>query len=142
MNCLEFTWLTRYPWPTEVVLDRGREFAAEVRNTLKHEYGINHKIITTHNPQANLMIERVHQVLHNMIRTIGNQDARDLGHYGWTRVLSAVRQAIRSTVHTTLRATPTQLVFGQDALLNISFQADWRLAIHKGPQAEAHPTEQ
>ena len=38
-NRLEFTWLTRYPWPTEVVMDRGREFAAEVRGTLKHEYG-------------------------------------------------------------------------------------------------------
>ena len=30
-----------------------------------------------------------------------------------------------STVHTTLRATPTQLVFGRDAMLNVSFQADW-----------------
>ena len=34
-------------------------------------------------------------------------------------------RAVNSTVHTTLRATPTQLVFGRDALLNISFQADW-----------------
>ena len=33
---------------------------------------------------------------------------------------------MRSTVHTTLRATPTQLVFGRDALLNVSFQADWQ----------------
>ena len=38
---------------------------------------------------------------------------------------SSVRRAVNSTVHTTLRATPTQLVFGRDALLNISFQADW-----------------
>jgi NADH:ubiquinone oxidoreductase subunit len=28
-------------------------------------------------------------------------------------------------VHTTTLATPTQLVFGRDALLNVSFQADW-----------------
>jgi hypothetical protein len=28
-------------------------------------------------------------------------------------------------VHTTTCATPTQLVFGRDALLNVSFQADW-----------------
>ena len=27
--------------------------------------------------------------------------------------------------HTTLRATPTQLVFGRDAILNIRHKADW-----------------
>ena len=32
---------------------------------------------------------------------------------------------MNSTVHTTLRATPSQLVFGRDAILNVSFQADW-----------------
>ena len=124
-NRLEFTWLTRYPWPTEIVMDRGREFMAEVRDTLKHEYGITRKVITTRNPQANSIVERVHQVLHNMIRTIGIRDARDLQHYGWLGVLSAARQAMRSVVHTTMRATPTQLVFGRDAILNVSFEADW-----------------
>ena len=44
--------------------------------------------------------------------------------FGWTGVLSAVRHAVRSLVHTTTRATPTQLVFGRDALLNVSFVAD------------------
>jgi len=33
---------------------------------------------------------------------------------------------MNSTVHTTSRATPTQLVFGRDAMLNASFQADWQ----------------
>jgi hypothetical protein len=40
--------------------------------------------------------------------------------------MSAIRQAIRSTVHTTSRATPTQLVFGRDAILNISLEANWQ----------------
>ena len=38
-NCLEFTWLNRYPWLTEVVMDRGREFTAEVRDTLNMSMG-------------------------------------------------------------------------------------------------------
>ena len=67
INRSEFTWLTRYPWPTEIIMDRGREFAAEVRDALKNEYGITRKLITTRNPQANSIIERVHQVMHNMI---------------------------------------------------------------------------
>ena len=33
---------------------------------------------------------------------------------------------MRSTVHATTRATPTQLVFGRDALLNIGFEANWQ----------------
>jgi hypothetical protein len=33
--------------------------------------------------------------------------------------------AIRSTYHTTLKATPGQLVFGRDMLLPIKFKANW-----------------
>ena len=30
MNLIEIHWLMRYPWPTEIFMDRGREFMAEV----------------------------------------------------------------------------------------------------------------
>ena len=126
INILEFQWLTRYPWPTEVVMDRGREFAAEVSQTLTHEYGCAKKLITTQNPQANAMVERGHQMVHNMLRTSGLQDTTELSDdFGFKGILAAVRRAVNSTVHTTLQATPTQLVFARDALLNVSFQADW-----------------
>ena len=67
-NYLEMTWLTRYPWPTEIVLDRGSEFKLEVQDILKDECGINKKLITTRNPQVNSMVERVHQTVHNMLK--------------------------------------------------------------------------
>jgi hypothetical protein len=107
-------------------MDSGREFAAEVCDALKNEYGITRKLITTRNPQANSILKRVHKVLHNMVRVLELKDARDLPDYGWTGILSAIRQAIRSTVHTTSRATPTQLVFGRNAILNVSFKANWQ----------------
>ena len=126
-NILEFTWLTRYPWPTEVRMDRGKEFAKEVSAALKNECGVKLKLITTRNPQANSIIERIHQVVGDMIRTRDIQSRQDLDpDFKWAGVLSSVRQAVRSIVHTTTRATPTQLVFGRDALLNISFEADWQ----------------
>ena len=119
INILEMTWLTRYPWPTEIVLDRGQEFAAEVQRTIKHEYGITTKMITTRNPQANSIIERVHKTLHNMLRTTGIKDSGALDpDYGWTGMLSALRRTVVSTVHTTMRATPSQLVFGRNEILN------------------------
>jgi hypothetical protein len=126
-NWLEIHWLSRYPWPTEITMDKGSEFAAEVRDTLKDEYGFVRKIITSRNPQSNSIIERCHKTLHNMIRSAQIKDRRDLDEFfGFQGVLAACRKAMNSTVHTTSRATPTQLVFGRDAMLNASFQADWQ----------------
>jgi hypothetical protein len=126
-NQLEMSWLTRYPWPTEIIMDRGKEFAAEVRNELSPEYGLNRKLITTRNPQANAIIERVHQVVGQMIDSWDIKDRTSLdADFGWGPHLSTLRAAMRAAVHTTLRATPSQLVFGRDALLNVSFEADWQ----------------
>jgi len=108
-------------------MDKGKEFAREVRETLKNEYGIKRKIITSRNPQANSMIETCHKTLHNIIRSAQIKDRRDLDSFlGFKGVLAARRKAVNSTVHTTARTTPTQLVFGRDAMLNASFQADWQ----------------
>jgi hypothetical protein len=123
---LEQVWLNRYPWPEQVILDRGKEFMGEVKRMLKEDYGIKRKPITTRNPQANAMVERAHQTVHNMIRSRMIKDKRDLPD-GWTGTLTAIRFAMNSTVHTTNRATPTQLVFGRDTMVNIKFQADWDL---------------
>ena len=35
--------------------------------------------------------------------------------------------ATQATYHTTLQATPAQLVFGRDAILNTKFDANWNL---------------
>jgi hypothetical protein len=40
-------------------------------------------------------------------------------------ILASTAYAVRSTFHTTLKATPGQLVFGRDMVLPIKFMADW-----------------
>jgi hypothetical protein len=45
--------------------------------------------------------------------------------YPWGPFLSSAADAICSTFHTTLKATPGQLVFGKDMVLPIKFIADW-----------------
>ena len=125
-DLLERVWFNRYPWPTEVICDRGKEFMAEVINTLRDDYGITRKPITTRNPQANAMVERAHQTLGNMLRTQNFQRMADIDLQDpFSGVLSAVGFAMRATVHTTTRATPSQLVFNRDAIHNINFKADW-----------------
>ena len=46
-------------------------------------------------------------------------------------VLAAPMYAVCSTYHTTQHATPMQVVFGRDALLNIKVEADWNLIRNK-----------
>jgi len=126
-NWLELHWLTRHPWPTEVTLDKGKEIARKVSETLKNECGIKRKIVASCNPQANSMIEMCHKTRHNMICSAQIKDKRDADSFlGFKGVLVACRKAMNSTVHTTARAMPTQLLFGRDAMLNASFQADWQ----------------
>ena len=127
-NLIKQTWLSRYPWPENVILDRGKEFMAEVITLFQDEYGIRRNVITTRNPQANSMVERVHQTIHNLIHVQRIRDRDDLpdGNDPWKGTLSAVAFAMRATVHTTTQATPTQLVFNRDALHNVRFEADWK----------------
>ena len=125
-NAVEQTWLTRYPWPQNVVLDRGKEFMAEFSRMIKNDYGIKKKLITTRNPQVNSIVERVHQTLGNMIRTFSVQDMELDEDDPWSGILSAIAFSIRATVHTTLQASPMQLVFGRDTIVNIIHKAKWK----------------
>ena len=71
------------------------------------------------------ILERVHQVLGNMLRTKNLQEYDFDDMDPWSELLGSVDWAIYITHHTTLQATPGQLVFGRDMLLNLKFVADW-----------------
>ena len=73
------------------------------------------------------MIERVHQVLGNLIRTCDiNNSKIDLDD-PWSGILAAAMFAVHTTYHTTTQTTPSPLVFGRDAILNTKFEANWQL---------------
>jgi len=90
------------------------------------DYGITKRPITTRNPQANSIVERVHQTIGDIIRTMELNGTR-VTKESWKGILAATAFAVRSTVHTTTQATPGQLVFGRDMMLPISYQANWKL---------------
>jgi transposase InsO family protein len=92
-------------------MDRGCEFYAEVEQSLKNDYGIVRKLITTRNPQANSILERAHKTRHDMLSTGHIGEGMD-SHDRWDGILSAVGFAMKATVHSTMKATPMQLVFG------------------------------
>ena len=79
--------------------------------------------MTTRNPQSNAIIERIHQTIGNIIRTFDVSNI--VNNCPWSGILAATMFAVRATYHTTLQSSPMQLVFGQDAILNIKHFADW-----------------
>jgi hypothetical protein len=125
-EAVEVTWLTRYPRPSQITYDRGSEFLGEFANMIVNDYGIIKKPTSTRNPQANSIIERIHKTLGNMIRTFEINEIEIPEDEPWKGILAAIMYALRSTYHTTLKATPMQLVFGRDAMLNIKFEANWQ----------------
>jgi hypothetical protein len=107
--------------------DCGAELMAKTKDMLKNEYGIKQQVITTQNPQANSMVERVHQTLHQLIRThdITNNPDIDLDD-PFTGILTTCAFAMQTTVHIIIRPQPSQLVFRCDAIYNTVFKADWQ----------------
>ena len=99
-----------------IILDRGNEFLAKFKTMVEQDYGIKINRIATRNPQANAILERVHQTIGNIKRTMKVQDIVLDDEGPWDGVLSAAMFALRATVHTTTRFTPTQLVFGRDSI--------------------------
>ena len=142
-NQVELAWLTRYPLPEKVILDRGNEFLAEFKALIEEDYGIPIKPITTRNPQANAILERVHQTIGNIIRTFKINEMVLDDDNPWDGILAATMFALRATVHTTSQYTPAQLVFGRDSILNVKHEANWKIIkerkqklINKGNERE------
>ena len=92
---------------------------------IKQDYGIKGKPITVRNPQANAIVERIHQVIGNIIRTFELENNYLDEENPWKGILSVTAFAVRSTFHTTLQSTPGQLVFGRDMIFNIQHIANW-----------------
>lgn len=118
------SWLCRYPRPKACIHDNGREFLGKEFEEMLLSAGIKPKPTTVRNPQANGVIERVHQVLGNMLRTFG-MTQKSSKNIDWNQVLQPCAWAVRSTYHTTMEATPGQLVFGRDMIYDIKFKANW-----------------
>ena len=70
-NLVETTQLTRYPVPTEIDYDQGSELIGHgfIKSLIKTQYGITEKPSTSENPTSNVILELIHKVLGNPVRT-------------------------------------------------------------------------
>jgi hypothetical protein len=60
-------WLCRYPRPMQVTFDNGSKLK-NIFAEMFHYFGIESHPTTSYNPQQNIIIERMHQVMGNMLR--------------------------------------------------------------------------
>jgi Integrase zinc binding domain len=118
------TWMARYPCPQFIVFDNGGKFKREFKQMCEN-YGIKAKLTTSHNPQANTIIERVHKVVNNMLTSFDLEKENLEEDNPLELFLQSTAWAIRSTYHTTLQAAPCQLVFGRDMIHNNAFKVNW-----------------
>ncbi|OWZ08676.1 Pol Polyprotein [Phytophthora megakarya] len=80
---------------------------------------IKDKPITAKNPQANAICERVHLEILNIVRV-----RPDLNNQ-LEVVLDYAAYAIRASYHSILRASPAQLLFGEDMMTRQLHFANW-----------------
>ena len=119
-------WLSRYPRPEKVIFDNGSEFKKDFLVLLK-DFDIKPSLTTVKNPQGNSPVERIHQVIGHMLLTkdLENQTYDLIDPFG--EILSSIAWAIRSSYHSTLHATPGEIVFGRDMIFNMKVAIDWDL---------------
>jgi hypothetical protein len=92
---------------------------------LCESFGIKRKPTMVKNPQANGILERVHQVLGQMLCTAELDMADSVTPDEVNVFLDNAAWAIHSTYHTVLKASPGAAIFGHDMLFYIPFVADW-----------------
>jgi hypothetical protein len=78
------------------------------------------------NLQANAILERVHQILGQMLCTVEIDIAKSVTPDDFAVFIDIAAWVICSSYHTVLKASPGAAMFGQDMLFDIPFVADWQ----------------
>ena len=95
--------------------------------TLLKDFDIKLRPTIVENLQGNSPVERIHQVVQNMIKT------KELDKFifdyidCWAEILGSVAWTIRASYHSTLQSILAQLVFGRDMLFNMKKVINWKM---------------
>jgi hypothetical protein len=116
-------WFSRYPCCKNIIYDNGSKFKLNFE-ALCDSYRVKRKPTSIKNPQANAILERIHQAVMAMVRTSEIDMADSVAPSDIDAVLTNASWAILSTNHTVLKASPGAAIFGRDMLFDIPFISD------------------
>ena len=121
-NLVKTMLMVQYPCPLEITYDQGGElFGHEFKNSLiEQEYGIKTNPVSSGNPQTNAVIEKIHQVLGNLIHSFNLSSTNVDDTNPWIGILMAAAFAVGYTYYRTTQTIPGKLVFGRDMILPIN----------------------
>ncbi len=124
-NLVYKRWFSRYPHCSYMIYDNESEFKLHFHALCKTYY-VKRKLTSIKNPQVNAILERIHTVFTNMLRTAKLDMAKLVDACDIDIFLADAAWAIRSTHHTVLKASPGAEILGQDMIFDIPFIADWK----------------
>ena len=85
---------------------------------------------------SNAVLERIHQVLGNLVRTFNISTQTYVDEYDpWTGILAAAEFSICLTTNRQKCYSLGQWIFGHDMILLIKYRVDWKL-IHQKIQTK------
>ena len=109
------------------MFDKGYKFKQDSTTLLK-DFDIKNVLTPAKNSQTNVLVERLHQVILNMLVT-KDIDNRVFDYIDqWDENLATISCSIRASYHRTVMVTPGQAFFGIDMLFNLASVVDWWVA--------------
>ena len=126
-HAVETGWLLHYPRPLKIITDQGPEFSTDF-TSMCNRHGVTHRPTTSRNPQANSIIERVHQTIRQVLRTVvksKNPCSVEEGKHVIYETLATAMYACRAaTLSALCGSTPGAVAFGRDMFMDIPYIAD------------------
>ena len=93
--------------------------------TFLTSYGVTPKPTSIKNPQANAFVKQTHHVISASIQLL-QLDQWPFDDTTINAVLQGVAYGLRATYHSSLHASPGQIVFGRDMIINATYLANWK----------------
>ena len=127
-NAFDYNWLSRHPRPRRCVHDNGNKFLGPEFLSMLKRNSISSVPTTVKNPQANAVVEQLHQTLKITIAI----SLRENPSQSFEEVSSLIQRkcvaawfTICATIHSQTRLPPWEMVFWRHALYPFSKQVDW-----------------
>ena len=103
-------WICRYGTPLEIVSDNGKEFSNELANELYKLMDIEQTTTTPYHPQFNAQTEVCNKTIQKYLAAFVDKSTLD-----WEMYLAPLTFSYNTSLHSTVKATPYFLTYGQDA---------------------------
>ena len=106
----------RYGCTKIIISDQGREFVNKLNQFLFKKLGTEQRISTAYHPQTNSLVEIYNQTLQRSLVKLVNEQQND-----WDDFLDGLLFAYRTSVQTSTKVTPFELMYGRYQSLITNF---------------------